>query len=115
MGVLLLAVVLGVGMSLSFNQASAMLAKMAIATEMAHAGSDGCHACAGDDHGGADTLSCLSFSCLSLCASAAQGLLPEEPADLVAASGAGLEIAHMLVSGHATTPDHGPPKLLILD
>jgi hypothetical protein len=109
MRVLLLAVVLGVGMSLSFSQASAMRAKMAIATEMAHAGSDGCHGCVGDDHGGADMSGCLS-----LCASAGQGLLPEEPTDLVAASGAGLEIAHMLVSGHATTPDHGPPKRLIL-
>jgi hypothetical protein len=102
-------VLLGVGMSLSLGQASAMSAKMAITTDMAHAGSDGCHGCDGDDHRGADT-----FSCVSLCASATQGLLPGEPAVLPSASGAGFQIAQMLVTGHATIPDHGPPKLLIL-
>jgi hypothetical protein len=107
--VLLLAVLLGAGMSLSFSQASAMAAKMALAPEMAHAGSAACPGCDGDDRGGADT-----FSCLLLCAFAAHGLLPGEPADLASASGARFQIAHRLVTGHASAPDHGPPKPVIL-
>jgi hypothetical protein len=105
--VLLLAVLLGLGTSLSFSHASAMSAKMAL--EMTHPGSAGCHGGDGDDHGGVDTLGCLS-----LCASAAHGLLPGEPADPASASRAGFQMAHMLVTGHVSAPDHGPPKPLIL-
>ena len=105
--VLLLALLVGVGMSLSFSHPSAMSVKMTLAAEMADSGSDGCHGCDGD--GGADMVRCPS-----LCASPAQGLLPGEPADLPLATPAGCQIAHLLVTGHTSSPDPGPPKLLIL-
>jgi len=106
---LLLALLLGAGVSLSFGQASAMSVHMAIAAETADVGSDGCDGCDGADDSGADAMSCLS-----VCASATHGLLPGEPAELPWASRAGFQIAHVLSNGHVSSPDHGPPKLLIL-
>jgi hypothetical protein len=104
---LLLALLLGAGVGLSFGQASAMSARIAI--EMADLGSDGCHGCDGAENDGADAMSCLL-----VCASAAQGVLPGEPADLSWASRAAFRIAHVLGNGHVSSTDHGPPKLLTL-
>jgi len=102
---LLLALLLGAGISLSFGQASAMSAPMAVAT--ADLGSDRCHGCDGADDGCADTMSCVS-----LCASPAHGLVPGESADLLSASRTAFQIAHVLGNGHVSSPEHGPPKLL---
>ena len=106
---LLMALLLGVGVSLPLVQASAMAAKMAVAAEMAMPGSDGCDGCGGGDLGGADTRSCLA-----ICAGGALGLLPGEPADLPATFRASFHAAHVLCGGRTTTPDHGPPKILTL-
>jgi len=80
-----------------------------IAIEMADLQSEGCHGCDGADDSAADAMSCLS-----VCASAAQGVLPGEPADLPWASRAAFRIAHVLGDGHVSSTDHGPPKLLTL-
>jgi hypothetical protein len=106
--VLLLTVLLGLGMSLSFVQGGVMAAEMAVAADGAHHGTSGCDGCGGSDHE-AD-----AGVCLSVCGSAAQGLLPGEPAALPAASKASFQVARVLLGGRSHSPDHGPPKILAL-
>jgi hypothetical protein len=101
--------VLGAGISLSFGQANAVSAHMAVAAQMADSGSDQCQGCDCAADSGADAMSCLSA-----CASAAQGVLPGEPADLPWASRAIFRVAHVLGIGHVSSPAHGPPKPLTL-
>jgi hypothetical protein len=106
--VLLLAVLLGLGMSLSFVQGGVMAAEMAVAADGAHHGTSGCDGCGGSDH---ETDADM---CLSVCGSAAQGLLPGEPAALSPASEASFQLARLLLGGRSHSPDHGPPKTLTL-
>jgi hypothetical protein len=107
--VLLLAVFLGLGMSLSFVQGSVMAVAMSVATDGALHGSSGCDGCGGGDHKemNADT-------CLTACGSAAQGLMSGELLRLPSASRTGFQVAQLLLSGQSHTPDHGPPKTLTL-
>jgi len=84
-----------------------MSAHMAIAAATVDLGSDRCHGC-----DGADDVSADPVSCVSLCASAAHGLVPGESADLLSASRTAFQIAHVLGNGHVSSPEHGPPKLL---
>jgi hypothetical protein len=107
--VLLLAVLLGLGMSLSFVQGSAMAATMAVAAGGAHHGSSGCDGCGGGDHKDMD-----AGSCLTVCGSAAQGLMYGELLTLPSASRTGFQVAQLLLSGQSHPPDHGPPKTLTL-
>ena len=106
--VLLLAVLLGLGMSLSFVQGGVMAADMAVAADAAHYGPNGCDACDGSDH---ETDAGM---CLSVCGSAAQGMPPAEPVALPPASGASFQAVHLLIGGRFHGPDHGPPKTLAL-
>jgi hypothetical protein len=106
--VLLLAVLLGVGMSLFFVQGGVMAAEMAVAADGAHHGPSGCDGCGGGDHK-AD-----AGMCLSVCGSAAQGLVPGEPVALPPASRATFQAVHLLLDGRSNSPDHGPPKTLTL-
>jgi hypothetical protein len=106
--VLLLAVLLGLGMSLSFVQGGVMAAEMAVAADGAHHGPSGCDGCGGSDH---ETDAGM---CLSVCGSGAQGLLPGEPAILPPTSEAGFQVARLLLGGRSHSPDHGPPKTLTL-
>jgi hypothetical protein len=107
--VLLLAVLLGLGMSLSFVQGGVMAVEMAVAADGAHHGPSGCDGCGdGSDH---ETDAGM---CLSMCGSAAQGLLPGEPAALPPASEASFQVARLLLGGRSHSPDHGPPKTLTL-
>jgi hypothetical protein len=105
--VLLMALLLGVGMSLSLVQASAMAAKMAVTRVMAAPGSGGCDGCGDDDPDGVDLVSCLAA-----CGAALHGLLPGEPADLPRASRTGFHTTRPVFHGRTNTPDHGPPKIL---
>ena len=107
--VLLLAVLLGLGMSLSFVQGSVMAAEMAVAPDGAHHGSSGCDGCGGGDHKDMD-----AGTCLTVCGSAAQGLMSGELLPLPSASRTGFQVAQLLLSGQSHTPDHGPPKTLTL-
>jgi hypothetical protein len=107
--VLLLAVLLGLGMSLSFVQGSAMAATMAVAADGAHHGSSGCDGCGGGDHKDMN-----AGTCLTVCASAAQGLISGELFPLPPACRTGFQVAQLLLSGQFHTPDHGPPKTLTL-
>jgi hypothetical protein len=107
--VLLLAVLLGVGMSLSLVQGSVMAAEMAITANGAHDGSSGCHGCDGGDHQGME-----AGACLAVCPSAAQGLMPAELLMLPPASRTNFQIARPQLSGEFHSPDHGPPKTLTL-
>jgi hypothetical protein len=108
--VLLLAVSLGLGMSLSLVQGSVMAAAMAVQADGAHHGSSGCDGCSGCDH--TDTK---AGTCAALCASVAHGLMPGEPLPVASTSRAAFELALAFLSGQLHTPDHGPPKILILD
>ena len=107
--VLLLAGLLGLGVSLSFVQGSVMAAEMAVAADGAHHGTSGCDGCGGSDH---ETDAGM---CLSVCGSAALGLLTGEPAALPPASEASLQVARLLLDGRSQSPDHGPPKIVTLD
>jgi hypothetical protein len=104
---LLLAVLLGLGMSLSFVQGSVMAAAMAVAADCAHHGPSGCDGCGDADHQGMD-----AGTCLVLCGIAAQGLMPGELLTLPSASRTGLQVARLDLSGQFHSPDHGPPKTL---
>jgi hypothetical protein len=106
--VLLLAVCLGLGMSLSFVQSSVMAMDMAIATDGAHHGPSDC-----DGGGGSDPKSDAGM-CLSVCGSAAQGVLPGQLTALPPASRAAFQAARLLLGGRSHSPDHGPPKILTL-
>ena len=103
MRALLLALVLGVAMSVAFVQGGLMAAKMAVAAE--GFGPSGCDGCSGDHDTDIST-------CLSVCGSAAHGLLPGEPVALSSTVRAGFWTARLVVAGRTTKPDHGPPKLL---
>ena len=107
--VLLLALALALGMSLSFVQGSLMAAEMAVAADGAHHGPSGCDGCGGGDHEGMD-----AGTCLAVCGTAAQGLMPEELLTLPSASRTGFQVARLHLSGQFHSPDHGPPKILIL-
>jgi hypothetical protein len=106
--VLLLALALALGMSLSFVQGGLMAAEMAVSAEPGHTGSSDCDGCGGTDHN-AD-----AGMCLSVCASAAHGMLPAEPLGLSPASEASFQLARLLLGGRSHSPDHGPPKTLTL-
>jgi hypothetical protein len=107
--VLLLAVLLGLGMSVSLVQGGVMAATMAVAADGAHHGSSGCDGCDGGDHKDMN-----AGTCLTVCGSAAQGLISGELQTLSSASRTGFQVAHLRVSGQSHTPDHGPPKTLTL-
>jgi hypothetical protein len=100
---LALALVLAVAMSVAFVQGGLMAAEIAVAAE--RSGPSGCAGCSGDHDTDIDT-------CLSVCGSAAHGLLPGEPVALFSTVRAGFRSARLVVAGRTTRPDHGPPKLL---
>ena len=107
--VLLLAVLLGLGMSLSCAQGGVMAAEMAVAADDAHHGPGGCDGCGSGDHEGIDV-----GTCLAVCGTAAQGLMPGELLTLPSTSRADFQIARLHLSGQFHSPDHGPPKILTL-
>jgi hypothetical protein len=100
---LVLALLLGLGISLSFVQGSLMATEMAVSPEAAQPGCDGC--------GGGDDKRADAATCLSVCGSAAQGLIPGELLTPPSASRTGFDVADLLTSGRSNTPDHGPPKI----
>src|ERR687892_708526 len=106
--VLLLAVLLGLEMSLSFVQGGLMAAEMAVSPQADHTGASDCNGCGGSDHK-AD-----AGMCLSMCGSAAHGMLPAEPLALSPASRASFQAVRLLLGGRSHSPDHGPPKILTL-
>ena len=107
--VLLLAVLLGLGMSLSFVQGGVMAAEMAVATDDGHHGPNGCSGCGGGDHNDMN-----AGTCVAVCGPAAQGLMPGELLTLPSASRTGFQVARLHLSSQFHSPDHGPPKILIL-
>jgi hypothetical protein len=106
--VLLLALLLALGMSWSFVQGGLMAAEMAVSAEASHTGSSDCDGCSGSGHK-AD-----AGMCLSVCGSAAHGMLPGEPVALSPASSASFQAVHLLLGGRSHSPDHGPPKIVTL-
>ncbi len=105
--ILFLAVLLGMG--LSFVQGGVIAAEMAVAADGAQHGTSGCYGCGGGDD---ETDAGM---CLSVCGTAAQGLLAGEPAALLPASEASFELARLHLGGRSHNPDHGPPKTLTVD
>jgi hypothetical protein len=102
---LLLALLLAFGMSLPFVQGGMMAAEMAVSGESGHSGSHGC---------GGDEGTAAIDTCLSLCAAACHGLLPEEPVALAPRDGTDFPIAQLAPSDRPGSNDHGPPKSRIL-
>ena len=109
MRILLPAVLLGLGISVSFVQGSVMTAAMAVAADGAHHGPGDCDGCGGGDHKGAH-----AGTCLSVCGSAAQGLISGDPLTPPATSRTDFQLAHLLLTGETSRPDHGPPKIVTL-
>jgi hypothetical protein len=107
--VLVLAVLLGLGMSLSCGQGGVMAADMAIAADHAHHEPGGCDGCGSGDHEGID-----AGICLVVCGTAAQGLMPGELLRLPSASRTDFQVGSLHLSGQFHSPDHGPPKVLTL-
>jgi hypothetical protein len=91
---LLLAVLLGLGMSLSFVQGGVLAAEMAIAAESVDHGRSDCDGCGGGDHEGM-----VAGTWLAVCGTAAQGLMPEELLTLPSASRAAFQPPPSLLSG----------------
>lgn len=108
--VLLLAILLGLGMSLPFVQGSVVAAGMAVALDGAHHVPSNCDGCSGGGHS-----DMAAGSCLTVCASAVQGLISGEPLALPSVSRTGLQVGQLLLNGRSHRPDHGPPKSLTLD
>ena len=106
---LLLAVLLGLGMNLSFVQGGLMAAEMAVAADGAHHGSSGCDGCGSGDHKDMN-----AGTCFAVCGSAAQGLMSGELLTLPPASRASFQVARLVLGGRSHSPDHGPPKILTL-
>jgi hypothetical protein len=106
---LVLAVLLGLGMSLSCAQGGVIAAEMAVAADDAHHGPDGCDGCGSGDHEGLD-----AGICLVVCGTGGQGLIPEELLTLPSASQTDFQIGRRHLSGQFHSPDHGPPKILTL-
>jgi hypothetical protein len=107
--VLLLAVLLGLGMNLSYVQGGVMAAEMAVAADGAHNGPSGCSGCGGGDHNNMN-----AGTCLAVCGPAAQGLMPGELLTLPSASRTAVQAARLHLSSQFHSPDHGPPKILTL-
>ena len=106
---LVLALVLALGMSLSVIQGGLMTAEMAVAADGADHGAGGCGGCGGGDHQGIDT-----GICLTICGTTAQGLMPGELLTPPSASRMRLQVARLHLSGQFYSPEHGPPKIIIL-
>jgi hypothetical protein len=102
---LLLAILLGLGMSWSHVQGGAMAVEMVLAADHARHGPNGCDGCGGGDHNDMNAASCLA-----VCGSAAPGLMPEELLTLLSASRTDLQTSRLRLSGQFHSPDHGPPK-----
>jgi hypothetical protein len=104
--VLLLALLVALGMSLSLVQGSLTAAEMAVAAEAAQPCPHGCDGCG---EGDADRD---PGTCLSLCGSAVQALPPAQALALPAASRASFQAGYAGLGGRSHGPDPGPPKLL---
>jgi hypothetical protein len=102
---LLVALVLGVAMSVAWVQGGLMAAEMTLGAEASDP-SD-CHGCGGDSETDVGT-------CLSVCGSTAHGLLPLEPVALLSATRADSQTDCLVPGGRTKMPDHGPPKISTL-
>ena len=106
--VCLLAIVLGIGMTLSAVQASDMTVGMTLAGDMTSSGTGGCDGCGGGDDA-AD-----SGTCQSLCVSSGFVLsTPATSARLPDPTPPRLGVA-AVPSGAAFTPDPYPPRPIFL-
>lgn len=98
---LLLALVLALGMSLPF-EGGPMAAEMAVAAEAAPPCPHGCDGC------GAGDLE--ASTCLFVCGSAAQALVPGEPVALPPAARASSEAGRLVLGERSHSPEPGPPR-----
>jgi hypothetical protein len=75
---------------------------------LADAGWSGCEGCDDGDDCTADV-----GTCVSLCASAVQGLLPDEAIASPPTSGTAFDTVGLILGGWSHSPEHDPPKLLV--
>jgi hypothetical protein len=104
---LLLTVLLGLGISLSFVQGGVMATEMAVAGDGAEHAAGDCSGCGGGHQGMNAT------TCLALCGIVVQGLISGDLMALPSASRMGLQVARLRLSSQFHSPEHGPPKILI--
>jgi hypothetical protein len=107
LGALLLALILTFGSGPALVHGSLVAVEAASLADAGHHGPNGCDGCA-DDHDCATDPG----KCLSLCASAAQGLLAGDPLASPPGARAAFDAAGLIPAGCSNRPEHGPPKLL---
>ena len=95
-------------MSVPLVQGSLMAAEMAVSAEVAQPCPHGCDGCA-DGDGDVD-----ASTCLSLCGSAAQGVLAGEPLALLPVARVSFQAGYVALGGRFHSPDPGPPRSLTL-
>ena len=100
----LLALLVALGMGLAQAHGSLMAAETALAGEAGEPCPDGCDGC-GDAARDLD-----ADICLSVCASMALALLPDQPLTLRAAARADVQAGGLVLDGRCLTPEPGPPK-----
>jgi hypothetical protein len=83
-----------------------------MASELAVSADAGRSGCEGCDDG--DDCTTDAGTCVSLCASAAQSVLPGDPIALPPTSRAARDAAVLILGGCSHSPEHGPPKLITL-
>jgi hypothetical protein len=104
---LLLALLLALGMSLSFVQGGLMAAGMAVSAKACHHSPPDCDGC-GDD-GGID-----AGTCLSLCGTVAHALVPAAAVEPPVACRPSFHAAGVALGRYSHGPDPGPPRLRAL-
>lgn len=100
---LFLAVFVTVGLSLSAVQASGMIVKMAMASDMESSGHDRCQGCPSDD----DTN---AISCIATCAVPVLALLPEAESGMLVHKSVSAVTCYPLLHGKTSPPEPYPPR-----
>jgi hypothetical protein len=101
----LLAVFLAAGTSLSYVQASDMMAKMTMMSEMGASMHNDCKSCVPSAPGAAKGTSCITG-----CVAPVLAVLPQAGAIAVGEATVSFAMVHSLRQGMKTPPDPSPPR-----
>jgi hypothetical protein len=110
LGALFLALLLTFGSGLALVHGSLVAAEAASLADAGHHGPNGCDRCDADHDCATDP-----GKYLSLCASAAQGLLAGDPLASPPGARAAFDAAGLIPARCSNSPEHRPPKLLAPD
>jgi hypothetical protein len=107
--VLMLAVFVTLGLSFSVVEASGMVGKMTMSTQMGAPGHGDCHGCSGDE-GKGRTMPCAS----SICTMSFLAILPQTAQVVFVGTSISSPGSHTLPHGISYPPDPYPPRLILL-